>query len=401
MGDEGRPPSEVHPGFVAVKGDADLMGEIAAAPPVVVTADQVNGDSGVDDSGEQPQDPGMATGYYGSPLEPEVEEVTVDYDDPCMFGCGLEPPVKCRLHGRGRGTQMGIGRYVGRSGGHVGELRPKFRSGEAGPCGRSRTLRYLDSCREGLLRSGSSMEGTMPREGMPIGSERQLNGARCLSVPFLIVLLGFAGCASTPPQAEQPPLDAGQLASSASASSALDVPYRIVFDWSLNEPGTRLRGRGVARVEPPYRARLDLFLSNGERVAAASVVGDDYRVAADGRTELPPPALLWGSLGVFRPGDLSQLRGGRWTSSGAAELRYQHLGGGELLYRLQGSAIDQMEVLRSGRTSEDLRLVRVGGERFPREATYRDLEEVRELRIILESVEHVETYPSDIWNLQS
>ncbi len=217
----------------------------------------------------------------------------------------------------------------------------------------------------------------------------------------LVLAVALAACASTPPPTAERPLDAGQLAGSATAASSLDAPYRIVFEWALNEPGTRLRGRGVARVEPPYRARLDLFLQNGERVAAASIVGDEYRVAADGRAELPPAALLWGTLGVFRPGDLSQLRGGRWESNGLAELRYQSMAGGELLYRLQGNRIERMEVLRGQRASEDLRLVRVDGERFPREATYRHLEEVRELRILLETVEHVESYPSDIWELGS
>jgi len=223
-------------------------------------------------------------------------------------------------------------------------------------------------------------------------------GTACVGLLFGVAA---ASCASSPPPAAQPPLDAGQLASSAAASSSLDAPYRLVFEWTLNEPGTRLRGRGVARVEPPYRARLDLFLANGERVAAAAIVGDDYRVAAGGRTELPPAAMLWGTLGVFRPGDLSALRGGRWESSGLAELRYQNMAGGELVYRLAGNRIEGMEVLRGERASEDVRLIRVDGERFPREATYRHLEEVRELRIHLESVEHVETYPSDIWDLGS
>ena len=223
-------------------------------------------------------------------------------------------------------------------------------------------------------------------------------GRACIG---LFAGLAAASCASSPPPAAQPPLDAGQLAGAAAASSSLDAPYRLVFEWTLNEPGTRLRGRGVARVEPPYRARLDLFLANGERVAAAAIVDDDYRVAADGRAELPPAAMLWGTLGVFRPGSLSALRGGRWESSGLAELRYQNVAGGELVYRLAGNRIERMEVLRGERASEEVRLIRVDGERFPREATYRHLDEVRELRIQLETVEHVETYPSDIWDLGS
>jgi hypothetical protein len=209
-----------------------------------------------------------------------------------------------------------------------------------------------------------------------------------------------ASCASAPPPpVAEPPLDAGQLASSASRASSLDAPYRIVFQWSYNEPGTRIGGRGVARIEPPYKARLDLFLSNGERAAAASVLGDDYEIAAERQAELPPPALLWGSLGVFRPGDLSQLRGGRWESTGVAELRYLWSGGGDLRYTLRGNRIERVEILVGDRVNEELSLARADGERFPREATYRHLGEVRELRITLEVVENVETYPSDIWDL--
>jgi hypothetical protein len=220
---------------------------------------------------------------------------------------------------------------------------------------------------------------------------------RGLGAVVLLQLI-LAGCAASAPQATQAPIDAGQMALSAERASALDAPYRLVFDWTLNEPGARLNGRGVARVEPPNRARLDLFLSNGERVAAASMVGEEFRVAAGGQTELPAPAFLWGAIGVFRPGDFSVLRGGRWQSNGVAELTYQFSGGGELLYHLRGGRIERMEVRRSQRPAEEVRLVQVEGERFPREATYRHLDAVRELRITLEAVEHVESYPSDIWD---
>jgi hypothetical protein len=225
---------------------------------------------------------------------------------------------------------------------------------------------------------------------------------RTRSTGFAVAIIALSatigGCASSAPPVAQPPIDAGQVALSAERSSSLDAPYRLVFEWSLTEAGARLNGRGVARVEPPYRARLDLFLSNGERVAAAAMVGEDFRIAAGGRTELPSPAFLWGALGVFRPGDFSALRGGRWQSNGEAELRYQFPAGGDLLYHLSGSRIQRMELLRGERPAEEVRLIRVDGERFPRAATYRHLEQVRELRITLESVEHVEAYPSDIWD---
>jgi hypothetical protein len=216
----------------------------------------------------------------------------------------------------------------------------------------------------------------------------------CLALG-LIPLLG--ACAGSGPVVEERPLDAGQLAMSAERASALDAPYRIVFDWALNEPGRRLQGQGVARIEPPYRARLDLFARNGERVAVAALVDSELRLLGEEESILPPPSMLWGALGVFRAGRDMGLAGGSWRSDGGAELRYIPGDGSELLVRLRGSRIQEM-LRRSGNsTVEELRVSRANGERFPREANYRDLVRTRELRMTLESVEHVESFPTDIW----
>ena len=209
-----------------------------------------------------------------------------------------------------------------------------------------------------------------------------------------------AGCATSAAAPAGPPPNAGQVALSATQASSLDVPYRIMFEWSIIEPGSRLRGRGVARIEPPALARLDLFATNGERVAAAALDGDILRVADDIQTQVPPPALLWGTLGVFHPGGIG-LAGGRQYPDGELELRYRAEGGRELLYTLRDDRIERIDVIRGGRTTEEVTLVRVESERFPRRATYRHLEEVRELRITLESVEHVESYPTNIWDPSS
>jgi hypothetical protein len=237
----------------------------------------------------------------------------------------------------------------------------------------------------------------MPRTRSLPGSRRPARrcGELLRAVAGLVVI---AGCASTEPAVEAGPLDAGQLALSAERASALDAPYRIVFDWSLNEPGMRLQGRGVARVEPPYRARLDLFTRSGERITSAAIVDGEVRVPEGLPSILPPATLLWGSLGVFRPGREMGLAGGTWRTDGTAELRYLPAEDAELLVRLSDSRIREMVHRSRNRTVEELRLVRGEGERFPREATYRDLTSTRELRMTLESVEHVESYPTDIWN---
>ena len=219
-------------------------------------------------------------------------------------------------------------------------------------------------------------------------------GCLCIIAGELVL----TGCATTSYDRAGPPPNVGQIALAATRASTFDVPYRLLFQWSITEPGSRLRGRGVARIEPPALARLDLFTSNGERVAAAALDGDVLLVADDIQTAVPPPALLWGTLGVFRPGTEAGLTGGRRYLNGSLELRYQVPGGAELLYILRDDQVERIDALRGGRAREEVTLVRVESERFPRQAMYRHLDEVRELRITLESVEHVESYPTDIWN---
>lgn len=234
-------------------------------------------------------------------------------------------------------------------------------------------------------------------ETPPLTRGFRASGAVGLSLALAAASVA-GGCATARPAPVAPPVDAGQVALAASRASQLDAPYRIVFQWSSTEPGRRLDGEGVARVEPPYHARLDLFSSNGERVAAAALNDDDLRVSADAQTEIPPAPLLWGALGVFRPAVGSGLVGGRMYPDGAIETRYLSPGGGEIRFRLRNNRIERIEVLQGGSTREELTLQRAEGERFPRRATYRDLREVRELQITLESVENVESYPTDIWN---
>jgi hypothetical protein len=169
------------------------------------------------------------------------------------------------------------------------------------------------------------------------------------------------------------------------------------------ERGARYSGTGVGNIAPPYQAKLSLFRSNTENVAIAVLVGDELRVRSDADARLPSSPLLWGALGVFRPGAAAS-HVGRWESeSGSlAELRYLGSGSGEeLLYHLRGDRIEGMEVLREGRRIEELKLTYVEGERFPRVAEYRYLDpsDLRELRIVLETVEYVETYPADTFLL--
>jgi hypothetical protein len=185
----------------------------------------------------------------------------------------------------------------------------------------------------------------------------------------------------------------------AERGNALERASHIEFEWSLEEPSIRTRGRGVARLEPPYRARLDLFTGSGETVATAALVGSEMRLPPGAPDMMPPPALFWASLGVFHPGEEATLIGSEREGEGDGEvhhLRYRLPGDVELRYLLREGRIGGAELVRNGRTVESVSLRQATGE-FPGEATYRDLTAYRELKVTLESVEYVEGFPSRIW----
>ncbi|HET7457683.1 MAG TPA: hypothetical protein VFJ74_08500 [Gemmatimonadaceae bacterium] len=74
---------------------------------------------------------------------------------------------------------------------------------------------------------------------------------------------------------------------------------RYDFRWEYQDGDVVARGDGVARVAAPDSIRLDFFLDGGLGGGYAVVLGND--VFAPGgeqvRRFLPPPPLLWASLG--------------------------------------------------------------------------------------------------------
>jgi hypothetical protein len=233
---------------------------------------------------------------------------------------------------------------------------------------------------------------TAPENRVPAGLRaRTLLGG-------LVLALSLGACFGSPPPPVGPPLDAGLIGRQAQARSAIESPVRIVFAWSIQEPGMRLSGRGVARAEGPFRARLDLFASNGERIVAAALVDDDLRVPPAMADFVPPPNLFWAALGVFRPGPDAAAMGAIELDAERTLLRYQTVEGGEIEALLVNRVLDRLDRTTASGVREEVRLVREAGERFPREALYRNLRSTRELRLTLETVEYVEAFPSDIWN---
>ncbi len=179
----------------------------------------------------------------------------------------------------------------------------------------------------------------------------------------------------------------------------LESPIRILFVWELNDAGVGVKGRGVARVAPPYRARLDLFLDNGELVIRAALVEGELRLPAGAPNDiLPPPDLMWGTLGVFRPESGTELVGGDRLDNGLVRLRYRYLDERELHYSMEDGVLRKLEMLSDGDVVQWVEVERDGETRYPARATYRNLTDFRELKITRQQLDQVDAYPADIWD---
>lgn len=216
---------------------------------------------------------------------------------------------------------------------------------------------------------------------------------------LLVLALAAAACQPRRPVVVAPAPDAEQTALALEDYTTLREPIRIVFNWQLNESGVRVRGRGVARVEPPYKARLDLFLGNGETAVRAALVDGDLRMPRGAPTHILPPAdLMWGVLGVFRPERGTELLGAERLEGDQLRLRYRYPDGDELHYRVAEGRVRTLEMVEGGHTVERVELDLEQESRYPVEARYRNLGAFRELKLVRESVERVEPFPPDIWD---
>jgi hypothetical protein len=77
--------------------------------------------------------------------------------------------------------------------------------------------------------------------------------------------------------------------------------HQVVFNWELEDRDMTGRGEGVARIAAPDSARMDFFLAGGFGGGAAVLIGDSVStppgLAAFMRRLIPPPTLLWATLG--------------------------------------------------------------------------------------------------------
>ena len=214
---------------------------------------------------------------------------------------------------------------------------------------------------------------------------------------LLFMLSACAPATTETPVAQDPPQP--QLARQLVDSTALRRPLHIVFSWTFTEENARFSGKGATRVEPPYRARLDLFGPRGETYLAAAAVGDSLRLppnlASGVRNIIPPVALLWTALGVLRAPEGATLSA--TTVRGDTMLVGYTRGEERWSFRAVRGRLQYAEWNgpNSGRRTVELR--GTGALDLPAVAVYRDWAAFRELTLTLDQANEAASFPADIW----
>jgi hypothetical protein len=206
-----------------------------------------------------------------------------------------------------------------------------------------------------------------------------------------LLLAGASGCAvHALPETAEP-----ATAAAAIAATAPDRPVQVVFAWEAVEGDARFSGEGVARIQQPYHARLDLFGPRGDTYLSAALIDGELRLPPGVQErQLPPPPLMWAVLGVVAPPADAVLVGTRETAD-RWELYYE-FEGGILHYILEDGALRSTRWDGSGRRmSVDLRGRAALG--LPDQAAFRDVTAAVELTLNLESVDEVDPFPPEIW----
>lgn len=205
--------------------------------------------------------------------------------------------------------------------------------------------------------------------------------------------LAVAACAARSEPPERPIVR--ELEAEAVRATAPTAPLHILFDWTAREQDARFTGRGVARVEPPYRARMDLFGPRGEGYLSAAVVDGELRLPRNvSPSAVPPAPLLWSVLGVFFPPEQATLVGAS-SDGDRARLDFER-DGERWTFILEAGRMKRAEWNVGGRRYT-VELEGTGPHGLPQKAVYRDWAAFTELRLELDEVERVESFAPDTW----
>lgn len=167
--------------------------------------------------------------------------------------------------------------------------------------------------------------------------------------------------------------------------------HRIVFNWEFSDRDMTGRGEGVARIAYPDSARLDFFLAGGFGGGAALLIGDSVVVPGVDlvRRVVPPPTLLWASLGRIAlpnlPDTVIKAEGSLLRADIGRPVEWR------LTFR--GDTIVRAERVAAGRVVEWM-------ERSdPTHIRYRDEGSRRSLQLSITRTEQVSEFDASIWRL--
>lgn len=250
---------------------------------------------------------------------------------------------------------------------------------------------------EGLRGSGGRKAPRRAESGSTSGAAH-----RCSALAgFLLASSVLTGCAAGRAAPVGTPVpDPSATAVALAEATAPTEPRQITFSWRLDESGSRVSGRGVVRLQPPDRLRLDLFGPRNETVLAAAMVGEQVRMPAAVRTDvaIPSPALLWGGVGAIRPPSDATLQSAT-AAEGVTVLRYATEDGEVYEYTVGDEPQPRLrEVQRLGSRGP---LETVGLEWSETgeitRASYRDWAAYRNLTLEIEQNVVAQNFPEQIW----
>ncbi|MGH7477360.1 MAG: hypothetical protein ACRELD_13920 [Longimicrobiales bacterium] len=210
-----------------------------------------------------------------------------------------------------------------------------------------------------------------------------------------IALLFAAGCGSAPPRPAATSIDTAAI-ESARRSTAPRSAVQVSFAWQLQEAGARFSGQGVARVQPQYHARLDLFGPRGDTYLTAVLVENELRLPPSvGSSIVPPVPLLWSVLGVFWPPTTAEPRVARQVD-GAIDLGFSGAEG-RWNFSVRDSAVVAATWDAAGGGRHTVERQGVPSTVRGTQIVYRDWLAYRELTFTIEDVQHVSNFAADIW----
>lgn len=223
----------------------------------------------------------------------------------------------------------------------------------------------------------------------------------CACWMALLLAWGAGGGCASAGGPGAPLADPAATAERLRSATGAEEPQRIRFRWEYGDEQGRLRGDGVARINPPDSFRLDLFTS-GEGSMAVALAAD--RLSSLGQiedVELPEAPFLYAMAGAFRPGPEASLEGGR-GSADEASLAFVAPGGRTWVFGFEGERLVRLEERDGGRVSQRISVSWGEGGSWPRSAEYRDLRRPRRVEWHLEeAVTEPARFPADLFALRS